>query len=139
MALRLEIVTAERVVFSDEVDMVVAPGIEGSLGILPEHAALFTTLQTGELRAKKGSEELPMVMSGGFLEVLNDRVVILADTAERAEDIDVARAEEAKRRAEARLAGQRTDVDVARAEAALRRALLRLKVAQRRRKGSRVE
>lgn len=138
MPLRLEIVTAERVVFSDEVDMVVAPGIEGSLGILPEHAALFTTLQTGELRAKKGAEELPIVMSGGFLEVLNDRVVILADTAERAEDIDVARAEEAKRRAESRLASQRSEIDVARAEAALRRALLRLKVAQRRRKGSRV-
>ena len=99
-SIRLDIVTAERVVFSEDVDVVVAPGVEGQLGILPHHAPLMTTLQPGELRVKKGGEEFSLAISGGFLEVRPDRVIVLADTAERAEEIDVARAEEAKRRAE---------------------------------------
>ncbi len=133
--LKLEIVTAERIVYSDEnVDVVIAPGVQGELGILPRHTPLLTTLQPGVLVVKKGGEEYSMFVSGGFLEVMPDKVVVLADTAERAEEIDVARAEEARRRAEVRIAESATTVDVARAEAALRRSLIRLKVAQRRRR-----
>ncbi len=100
MALHLEIVTAERVVFSDDVDEIVAPGIEGELGILTNHAPLFTILATGPARIKKGSEETDLLISGGFLEVSNNRVTILADVAKRAEDIDLAAAESARQRAE---------------------------------------
>jgi F-type H+-transporting ATPase subunit epsilon len=131
---RLDIVTAEREVFSDEVDEVVAPGVEGQLGILPHHAPLMTMLLPGELLVKKGGEEFYLAISGGFIEVRPDRVIILADAAERVEEIDIARAEEAKRRAEARLAEREPGVDTARAEAALRRSLIRLQVAQRRRR-----
>jgi F-type H+-transporting ATPase subunit epsilon len=134
---RLDIVTAERVVFSDEVDEVVAPGVEGQLGILPHHAPLMTTLLPGELLVKKGGEEHYLAISGGFIEVRPDRIIILADAAEREEEIDIARAEEAKRRAEARLAERVPGVDMARAEAALRRSLIRLRVVgRRRRRGS---
>ena len=128
--IRLDIVTAERAVYSEEVDMVIAPGIEGQLGILPHHTPLMTTLQAGELRVKKGGEEESLVIGGGFLEVRPDRVVVLADAVERAEEIDVARAEAAKRRAQERLAERHVPgTDEARAEAALRRSLARLKVA----------
>ena len=129
-SISLDIVTAERAVYSDDVDMVIAPGIEGQLGILPHHTPLMTTLQAGELRVKKGVEEVSLAISGGFLEVRPDRVVVLADAAERAEEIDVARAEEAKRRAQERLAERHAaGIDEARAEASLRRSLARLKVA----------
>ena len=133
-AIRLDIVTAERVVYSEEVDIVVAPGVEGQLGILPHHAPLMTTLQAGELRVRKGGEEFSLAISGGFLEVRPDRVIVLADTAERAEEIDISRAEEAKRRAEEWLSGHVPEVDMARAEAALHRSITRLKVAEKRRK-----
>jgi len=132
--IRLDIVTAEGVVYSEEVDVVVAPGIEGQLGILPHHAPLMTTLQVGELRVRKGGEEFSLAISGGFLEVRPDRVIVLADAAERSEEIDIARAEEAKRRAQEQLSRQPPAVDAARAEAALRRSLARLKVAEKRRK-----
>jgi len=128
--MKLDIVTAEGVVYSNEVDVVVAPGIEGQLGILPHHAPLMTTLQPGELRVRKGGEEFSLAISGGFLEVRPDRVIILADAAERAEEIDVRRAEEAKRRAEERLRQPTPEVDVAEAEAALHRALARLQVVE---------
>lgn len=131
--LHIEIVTAERRVFVDEVDMVVAPGVEGQLGILPHHAPLMTMLAPGEVRLKKDGDEVIMATSGGFLEVLANRVTILADTAERIEEIDIARAEEAKRRAEERLAVRGADVDRARAQVALARALVRIKIARRRR------
>ena len=131
--LNLEIVTAERSVYSDDVDIVIAPGIVGQLGILPNHAALMTMLEPGELCVRKGTEETFIALSGGFLEVLQNKVVILADAAERAEDIDMARAEAAKQRAQERLEHP-TDMDSARAEAALRRSLARLKVAERRRR-----
>jgi len=131
--MKLDIVTAEQVVFSEDVDVVVAPGIEGELGILPHHTPLMTMLQPGELRVRKGGEEIFLVISGGFLEVRPDRIIVLADAAERAEEIDIARAEEAKRRAEERLALP-ADVDSARAEAALRRSLARLRIAERRRR-----
>jgi F-type H+-transporting ATPase subunit epsilon len=128
--IRLDIVTAEQAVYSEEVEMVIAPGVEGQLGILPHHIPLMTTLQAGELRIKKGGEEISLAISGGFLEVRPDRVVVLADAAERAEEIDVARAEAAKRRAQERLAERHVyEVDGARAEVALRRSLARLKVA----------
>jgi len=127
--IRLDIVTAERVVYSEEVDMVIAPGVEGQLGILPHHTPLMTTLQAGELRVKKGGEEVSLAISGGFLEVRPDRVVVLADAAERAEEIDMARAEAAKRRAQQWLTERPSGIDEARAETALRRSLARLKVA----------
>jgi len=137
-SIRLDIVTAERVVYSDDVDVVIAPGVEGQLGILPHHAPLMTTLQPGELRVRKGGEESSLAISGGFLEVRPDRIIVLADAAERAEEIDIARAEEAKRRAEQRLADRHAlGLDEHRAEAALRRSLCRLQVVQKRRKTKR--
>ena len=139
-SLRLDIVTVERAVYSEDVDVVIAPGVEGQLGILPHHAPLMTTLQAGELRVRKGSEEVSLAIAGGFLEVRPDRIIVLADAAERAEEIDVSRAEEAKRRAEQRLTEGRTPgVDEARAEVALRRAMTRLAIAEkvkRRRRGA---
>ena len=130
-SLKLDIVTAERVVYSEDVDAVIAPGIEGQLGILPHHAPLMTTLQAGELRVRKGGEEDSLAISGGFLEVRPDRVIVLADTAERAEEIDVTRAEATKQRAEERLVDRRAPgLDEARLEAALQRAMARLTVAE---------
>ena len=133
-SVKLDVVTAERVVFSEDVDVIVAPGIDGQLGILPHHAPLMTMLEPGELRIRKGGEEFSLAVSGGFLEVRPDRVIVLADTAERAEEIDAARAEEAKRRAEEQLSLQLPQVDAARIEASLRRSMVRLKVAEKRRR-----
>lgn len=124
----LDIVTAERVVYSKEVNSVVAPGTEGELGILPYHASLMTTLNAGELRINEGGEEILMAISGGFMEVRPDRIIVLADSAERDDEIDLSRAEEAKRRAEERLSQPTTDANKIRAEAALHRSLIRLKV-----------
>lgn len=132
--LKLDIVTAERLIFSDDVNMVIAPGVEGQLGILPHHAPLMTMLQPGELLIRKDKEEIYLAVSGGFLEVRPDKVTILADACEHAEDIDATRAEIAKRRAEELLKTRGPDVDVAQTEATLRRALMRLKVSQRKRK-----
>ena len=133
-AMKLDVVTTEGVVFSDSVDIIVAPGVDGHLGILPHHAPLMTMLQPGELLLRRGGEELRMAVTGGFLEVRPDQVMILADAAERAEDIDVRRAEDAKRRAEARLREHAPGADMAQVNAALRRSLARLEVVQRRRK-----
>jgi len=133
-AIRLDVVTAEGIVYSDDVDVVVAPAVEGQLGILPHHAPLMTTLEPGELRARKGGEEVCLAIAGGFLEVRPDRIIVLADAAERSEEIDIARAEEAKRRAQERLRHPAPGVDLAQTEAALRRALARLQVVERRRK-----
>jgi F-type H+-transporting ATPase subunit epsilon len=130
---RLEVVTAERMVFAGDVNEVVAWGAEGQLGILPHHAPLMTVLQPGALLIKKDNEEEYLAISGGFLEVRPDKVIILADACERAEEIDIARAEAAKRRAETTLKERPPGVD-ATAEAALRRSLARLKVAERRRR-----
>ena len=130
--LEVEIVTGERVVFKEEnADMVVAPGGAGVLGILPEHAALITTLSLGELRIKKGSDEQSIVVFGGFMEVAENKVLILADSAERAEELDLERAENARRRAETSIAGRESTVELEEAQASLRRANLRLQVAQR--------
>ena len=128
---RLDIVTAEREAYSEDVELVVAPGVEGQLGILPHHTPLMATLLPGELRIKKGAEEISLAISGGFLEVRPDRVVVLADSTERAEEIDVDRAEAARKRARERLSQQRElGTDGTRAEAALRRSLARLRVAE---------
>ena len=134
LKIRLEIITAERIVYSEDVDILVAPGIEGELGILPHHAALMTMLQPGELRVRKDNQEELMFVSGGFLEVRGDKVIVLADVAERAEEIDIARAEAAKRRAEERIAQYPAHADHARAEAALLRSMIRLRVAEKSRK-----
>ena len=131
---KLEIVTAERMVFSDEVTALLAWGVEGQLGILPHHAPLMTMLQPGDLMIRKDREEEYLALSGGFLEVRPDKVIILADACERADEIDVARAEEAKKRAQETMKATPMTVDAASAEAALRRSLARLKVAERRRR-----
>jgi len=137
MPLKLEIVTQERRVYSaDDVEMVVAPGSEGEMGILPRHAPLITSLQEGVMRVKRaaGREEV-LAIHGGFMEVLPDQVTVLADAAERAEEIDLARAEEARQRAEELMKQRREDkVDYVRAETALRRSLVRLKIAEGRRR-----
>jgi F-type H+-transporting ATPase subunit epsilon len=130
--MRLEI-TAEREVYSDDVDVLVAPGSEGELGILPHHAPLMTALQPGEIRVRKDGEEVFMAVSSGFLEVMDNKVTILADTAERSDEIDEARVQEALKRAEERIQMHSSDMDLERAVASLRRSQARLKVVQRRR------
>lgn len=135
MPLKVEIVTAERVVFSDEgVSEVVVPGVEGELTVLPQHAPLMTMVQPGVMQIKHGGEEIDMAITGGFLEVRDDRVTILADAAERAEDIDEVRAEEARRRAQHALEERESDITMAAAAAELQRALIRLKAADKRRR-----
>jgi F-type H+-transporting ATPase subunit epsilon len=139
--LHVEVVTAEREIYSGEADMVVAKGTEGMLGILPRHAALLTTLAIGEMRIKLGGAEEPLFVAGGFLEVRDNVVTVLADTAEHAEEIDEARAEEARRRAQERLEQATSDVERAEMLGALERAINRIKVAElaRRRGGRRIE
>ena len=133
MPLTVDIVTAERSVLSEEgVDEIVVPGIEGELAVLPMHAPLLTMIKPGVMRIMKGTDETELAITGGFLEVRDDRVTILADAAERAEEIDVARAEEARKSAE--LEQRETDVDLARVAGELQRALVRLKVAEHRRR-----
>ena len=129
--IRLEIVTPEKMVFSEEVDVILAWGVEGQLAILPHHAPLMTMLQPGDLVIRKGSHEETLTIGGGFLEVRPDKIVILADACERAEEIDVTRAEAAKQRAQEALKTAATQVEAAAAEASLRRSLARLKAAER--------
>ena len=130
--LSLEVATPTRLVVAEVVDEVVAPGIEGYFGVLPGHAPFLTTLGIGELTYRQGREERRLAVSGGFAEVRNDKVIVLADTAETPEEIDRERAERARVRAEQRLAGRAQDeVDYVRASCALARALTRLHVASR--------
>jgi F-type H+-transporting ATPase subunit epsilon len=133
MPLKLEILSPERRAYSDEVDMVVVPGIDGQLGILPHHTRLISALGTGELKIKKGGTEEHMLISGGFVEVRPDRVIVMADLAEHSDEIDEARAVEARKRAEAELEGTHDPVDIARVRAALQTALMRERIAIRRR------
>lgn len=135
MPIHLEIVTAERTVLTDDVDQVNAPGAAGRMGILPHHAPVLTSLVPGELTIIKGGERIPFAISGGFMEVLPDRVTILADTAERGDEIDEERAEAARRRAEELLRERRSEQDMILAEAQLRRAMIRIRVARLRRGG----
>jgi F-type H+-transporting ATPase subunit epsilon len=129
--IQLEVVSAERLVFSGEVEKVVAPGAQGQLGVLPHHAPLMTLLDPGELMVTQDGSEICIAVTGGFMEVRPDHIIILADAAERADEIDIERAEEAKRRAEERLRGEVTEVDLAKAEVALKRSLMRLRAVQR--------
>ena len=133
MSVRVDIVTAERLVFSEDADIVMVPGVDGELGILPHHAPIMTMIKPGEVLVRKGTEEYSLAVSGGFLEVKPDHITILADAAERADEIDIARAEAAKKRAEEHLTNRTAETDSANAEASLRRALARLKVAEKRR------
>lgn len=126
----LELITAEGRLLSTDADFMVAPGALGELGILPKHIPLLTALKAGELVVRRGNDEDYLFVSGGFLEVLPDKVVVLADAAERAEDIDEARAEAARHRAEAALAQRETSAGAAESSAALERALFRLKIAE---------
>lgn len=136
--IQLDIVTAERLVLSEQVDYVSAPGVDGVLGILPRHAPLLTALTQGELHYRKGGEEFQFAIGGGFLEVRPDRVTVLADSAEHAEEIDEQRAEQARERAQALLKEKpQGDPQAAMIEQALRRAEVRLKVARRRHGGHR--
>ncbi len=120
--------------YSDTVDSVQLPGIEGELGVLPHHAPLVSTLGLGELRIRKGGIEESFAIVGGFLQVRPDRVVVMAETADMASEIDLERAQEARREAERALEGTApTDaVDLAAARASLQQALLRIRVAERR-------
>ena len=135
MPLKVEIVTPERVVFSEEnVDSITVPGSEGELTILPRHAPLMAMLRPGALTLRRAGEEIDIALSGGFFEVRDNNVIILADSAERSDELDQERAEEARRQAAASLATQEDTIDVARAVAALERATARLKVIERRRR-----
>ncbi len=134
MPLLLEIVTPERLAYSDTVDAVNLPGIEGELGVLPHHAPLVSMLGVGELRIRKGGAEEVFAIVGGFLQVRPDKVVVMAETADMASEIDLEKAQQARREAEQALEGAaRTDaVDLSAARAALQQALLRIRVAERR-------
>jgi F-type H+-transporting ATPase subunit epsilon len=135
MPLKLRIITPERVVFDEEnIDSVTLPGVMGEMTILPQHAPIMTELRPGPVLFRRGGEEIDLALSGGFLEVRNDNVVVLADTAERSDEIDQARAEEARRKAQEEIAERQGTIDIARAMAALERAQARLRVVDRRRR-----
>ncbi len=132
--LKLEIVTPEAKTFSDDVDMVTLTGGEGEMGILPQHMPLMTQLVAGEIIAQKGGETIFLAVGDGFVQVTEDRVSVLTDMAIKAENIDEAAAEEARKRAEARLAQKLSDEDAAMVQASLTHALTQLEVKRRRRK-----
>lgn len=129
-ALRLDVVTPEKTVVQDDVDMVICPGSEGEFGVLPHHASLLSALNMGLLRYKQGDRTECVFLSGGFVDVNDNKCSVLAEAAEKASDIDTARAIEAKERAERRLQERKENLDVIRAEYALKRALLRLQAAE---------
>jgi F-type H+-transporting ATPase subunit epsilon len=132
--LKLEIVTPEAKIFSGDVDMVTLTGVEGEMGILPQHVPLMTQLVAGEIIARKGADTIFLAVGDGFVQVTGDRVAILTDMAIRAENIDEARAEEARQRAEARLREKITDEEAAHIQAALVNATTQLRVKRQRRK-----
>jgi len=129
--LKLEIVTPEAKVYSEDVDMVTLPGVEGEMGIFPMHIPLMTQLAAGEVVARKGGQDFFLAVGDGFVEVTGDRVSILTDMAIKAENIDEAKAEEARRRAEARLSEKIDDEENARVQAALASATAQLRVKRR--------
>ena len=133
MALHLEIVTPERLAYSDEVDSVQLPGSEGELGVLPHHAPLVSMLGVGELKIRKGGAEESFAIVGGFLQVRPDKVVVMAETADLASEIDLEKAQAARRDAEQALQGGYVEgADLSAARAQLQQALLRIRVAERR-------
>lgn len=129
--LKLEIVTPEAKVYSEDVDMVTLPGVEGEMGIYPMHVPLMTQLAAGEVMARKGGKDYFLAVGEGFVEVTGERVAILTDMAIGSDSIDEAKAEEARKRAEARLAEKLDDEEVARVNAALAQSLAQLKVKRR--------
>lgn len=140
MSIHLDIVTIERIVVSEDVDYVSAPGIDGVIGVLPKHEPLLTALSIGELHYRKGTDEHSFAIGGGFMEVRPDHVTVLADVAESADEIDEQRAEAARKRAQDLMSQKVQGGDVAQAallEQSVRRAELRLRVARRRRSSSR--
>lgn len=137
MPLQLNIVTADRTILTEEVDMVIAPGAAGDLGILPRHAPLLTTLKPGELRVLQNGQWDFLAVAGGFMQVDPRGVTVLADAAERVEEIDAARAEEARRRAESELQSAGDVQTRAQAQQALLRAIARISVVERRHHGRR--
>jgi len=128
--IQLKMVTPARVVLSEEVERVVAPGSEGYFEVLPKHTSFLTGLKVGQIFYSKNGKEEVLSTSGGFVEVWMDRVTVLAETVEQAHEIDRERAEAARRRAERRLEKRAAETDIVRAEAALKRALNRLRVAE---------
>ncbi|HEY3760793.1 MAG TPA: ATP synthase F1 subunit epsilon [Verrucomicrobiae bacterium] len=132
--IKLEIITPEAKVYSDDVDMVTLTGIDGEMGILPQHMPLMTQLVPGEIIAKKGSETIFLAVGDGFVQVTGDRIAILSDMAINAKDIDEAKAEEARRAAEARLAQKITDEDAAHIQGLLIHATTQLNIKRRRAK-----
>jgi len=133
MPLHLEIVTPERLAYSDDVDMVLVPGVDGELGILPHHTPLVSLLGVGELVIRKDGDEESFAIVGGFLQVRPDKVVVMAETASLASEIDLEKAQEARREAERTLAsGLHEGADLLSARAALQQALLHVRVAERR-------
>ena len=131
--LRLEIVTPDAVVYSDDVEMVTLPGVEGQMGILPQHVPLMTQMVPGEMIVRKGEQDRFLAVGEGFVEITGDRVAILTDMAVAAESIDEAKAEEARQRAQARLRERMSDEEVASVNAALARSLAQLRVKRRQR------
>jgi F-type H+-transporting ATPase subunit epsilon len=129
--LKLEIVTPDAKVFSEDVEMVTLPGVEGEMGIYPQHVPLLTQIVAGEIIARKGGRDYFLAIGEGFVEVTGDHVAILADMAIRAENSDEAKAVEARRRAEARLAGHLDDEQAASVQAALAHSMAQLKVKRR--------
>ncbi len=130
--LKLDIVSATGAVYSGDADLVIAPASEGEVAVLPSHAALISMLDPGEVRVRNGGVEIGIAISGGFLEVLSDKVTVLADSAEESSKIDIERAEAALKRAQERLAGQPKEQDLEEALASLSRAQTRIKLARRR-------
>jgi F-type H+-transporting ATPase subunit epsilon len=131
--LKLEIVTPEAMIYSEDVDMVTLPGVEGEMGIYPMHVPLMTQINSGELIAKKGGQEHFLAIGEGFVEITGSRVAVMTDMAIRADDIDEMKAEEARKRAEARLAEKLTDEESATVQGSLMRSLAQLKVKRRHR------
>ncbi|NBR84288.1 MAG: F0F1 ATP synthase subunit epsilon [Verrucomicrobia bacterium] len=132
--LKLEIVTPEAKIYSEDVDMVTLPGVEGEMGIYPMHIPLMTQIAHGEIVAKKGGVDHYLATGEGFVEITGDRVAILTDMAIKADDIDEAKAEEARKKAEARLAEKLTDEETATVQAALLHSLTQLNVKRRTRR-----
>jgi len=126
--LNLEVITPEKLALREQVDEVIVPGLDGELGILPDHTPLISQLKTGILSYRQGAQNRRMHVSGGFVEVASDRVSVLSDVAEKPEEIDVARAQLAKERAERRIGTRGEDIDFSRAELKLQRAMIRIQL-----------
>ncbi len=131
--LKLEIVTPEAKIYSEDVDMVTLPGVEGEMGIYPMHIALMTQVTSGEIVARKGGQDYFLAVGEGFVEITGDRVAVLTDMAIKADDIDEQKAEEARKRAEARLSEKLSEEETATVQAALLNSLTQLNVKRRRR------